>query len=106
LGLVWAWTRLGSINPDLDLNLGLGLLKTQAWTGLDLVDPGLDLDLGLGVLKVWAWTGLGPENQAQVQVGLQDLAKLLIPAFGILIEGGKELLFYAILIEKMLFNLI
>ena len=38
---------------------------------------GLDLDLGLGVLKIWAWTGLGPENQ--VQAGLQDLAKLLIP---------------------------
>ena len=52
--------------------------------GLDSINPGLDLvnldlDLGLGVLKVWAWTGLGPENQAQVQVGLQDLAKLLIP---------------------------
>ena len=55
------------------------LAKIPAWVGLDLINPGLDLDLGLGVLKVWAWTGLGPENQAQVQVGLQDLAKLLIP---------------------------
>ena len=37
-------------------------------------NAGLDLDLGLGLLKVWAWTGLGPENQVQVQGGLQDLA--------------------------------
>ena len=74
------------------LGPGLGLdppgtwvdIKTWAWTGLDLVDPGLDLDLGLGVLKVWAWTGLGPENQVQVQAGLQDLAKLLIPVSDIL----------------------
>ena len=50
----------------------------SAWAGLDSINPGLDLDLG--VLKVWAWTGLGPENQTQVQAGLQDLAKLLIPA--------------------------
>ena len=106
-----AWAGLDSINPGLDLDLGLDLLKTQAWAGLDLVNQvlgldldldghqDLDLDLGLGlgvlkvwawagldlvdlgldVLKVWAWTGLGPENQVQVQAGLQDLAKLLIP---------------------------
>ena len=43
-----AWAGLDSINPGLDLDLGLGLLKTQAWAGLDLVNLDLDLDLGLG----------------------------------------------------------
>ena len=61
-----------------------------AWAGLDSINPGLDLDLGLGVLKIWAWTGLGPENQVQVQAGVQDLAKLLIPDQENAIKAAKK----------------